>query len=207
MIGSIPPWATGYAPPAGPVQFSGFEGAGDSLILIALALIAGAVTLSRTAANSTIRVVQLAPLATAVMGGLIWVIAQAESRATVNEWLRRGGTGHQEIAIWVVGAGELVVLCGSAIIAVRRWLETPAVPIGRQRAEEAMTWMGVVQAIGVVAGGVLGFAAGIGLAERYITAKPSLLILVASLVCAGLGAYLGSWITHLVFRSGSRERT
>ncbi len=208
MIGCLPPWATGYAPPAGPVQFSGLEGAGDSLILIALALIAGAVTLNRTAANSTMRVVQLVPLVSAVMGTLIWVIAQAETRAMVTEWLRRGGTGQMEIAIWVLGAGQLVVLGASALIAVRRWLESPAVSIGRQRAEETMTWMSVVQAIGVVAGGILGFAAGIGLAERYIISnKPTLLLLVAALVCAGLGAYLGSWITHLVFRAGRHERT
>jgi hypothetical protein len=207
VIGSIPAWATGYAPPAGPVQFSGFEGAGDSLILIALALLAGSVTLSRTAANSTVRVVQLAPLAAAVMGSLIWVIAQAESRAAVTEWIRRGGTGQQELAIWVVGAGELVVLSMSALIAVRRWKETPAVPIGRQRTEEALTWMSVVQAIGVVAGGIVGFAAGVLLAERYITSKPSLFLLVTALVCAGLGGYLGSWVTHLVFRRGPRERT
>jgi hypothetical protein len=207
MIGSIPVWATGYAPPAGPVQYSGFEGAGDSLILIALAFIAGAVTLSRSAANSTARVVQLVPLAAAIMGTLIWVIAQAESRAAVDEWLRRGGTGHQEIAIWVAGAGQFVVLGVSALIAVRRWMETPAVSFGRQRNEETLTWMSVVQAIGVVVGGIVGFAAGILLAERYITSKPTLLLLVAALVCAGLGGYLGSWVTHLVFRRGSGERT
>jgi hypothetical protein len=151
--------------------------------------------------------VQLVPLVAAMVGGLIWVIAQAESRAAAQEWIRRGGTGQQEIAIWIVGAGQLVVLCGSAVLAVRRWVETPAVRIGRQRDEERLTWMGVVEAIAVVAGAVLGFAAGIGLAEKYITFKPTLFLLVTAVVCAGLGAYLGSGLTHIVFRTGSRQRS
>jgi hypothetical protein len=207
VLGCIPPWATGYAPPSGPVAFSGFEGAGDALILIVLALIAAGVTLNRAAANSTVRAVQLVPLVVSIVGGLIWVIARTESRAAVDEWIRRGGTGQEEITIWIVGAGQLVVLALSTVLAVRRWAETPAVPVGRQRTEERLTWMSVVQAIGVVIGGVAGFAAGIGLVERYVTSKPSLLFLVVAVVCAGLGAYLGSWLTHLVFRAGPGERT
>jgi hypothetical protein len=207
VLASIPPWATGYAPPSGDVAFRGLEGAGDALILIVLALIAGGMTLNRAAANSSIRVVQLVPLVVAIVGALIWVIARTETRAAVDEWIRRGGTGHEEITIWVVGAGQLAVLALSTLLAARRWAETPAVAVGRLRADEHTTWVSIVQAIGVVIGGVAGFAAGIGLVERYVTSKPSLLFLVVAVLCAGLGAYIGSWLTHLVFRDGSRERT
>jgi len=199
MVAGLLPWAEGVAPAHRgfePVFFSGLGGAGDGVMLILVALGAGALTLHRTPATSRVRTVRLMPAILVFLAAMTWLSGYRAALREIGAWEVRGGTGQLAPGLWLAGAGILVMAAGTLwllpdVIRWQRRSDDPAelVKVGPRLIAEVVAGVG---------GTLLGGAAGIALALSLT--GPTLVGTIAlGAVFGGLaGAYAGSWLVRVL---------
>ncbi len=199
MVAGMLPWAEGVAPAHRgfePVFFSGLGGAGDGVMLIAVAFGAGALTLHRTPATSRVRTVRLVPAILVILAVMTWLSGRRAALAEIGAWEVRGGTGQLAPGLWLAGLGILLMVAGTL------WL-LPEVIRWQRRSDDPGDLVAVgprlVAEVGAgIVGMFLGGVAGITLALSLT--GPTLVGTIAlGAVFGGLaGAYGGSWLVRVV---------
>jgi hypothetical protein len=191
VVGAFLPFAVGHVPDARgtlqPMSWSGFEGSGDGAILLSLALVAGFLTLHRGVAESPTQLAQLAPLIVAMLTVFTALNALREASAAVAEWERSNGDG-------ALGPGMLASLVATfALLVAGAWL---AITRYRRATDPSDQWRltarDVAEGVGGAIGGIGGFWGALALSSSQLHAMYAPLMILASLVGALLGIWLGA---------------
>jgi hypothetical protein len=198
MVSGLVPWAEGEAPGLrgfAPVFFSGLGGAGDGVMLILVALGAGALTLHRTPALSRVRTVRLMPAILVFLAAMTWLSGYRAALREIGAWEVRGGSGQLAPGLWVAGLGILLMAAGTV------WLLPEVVRWQRRSDDPAkLVTVGprlVAEVVAGIAGTLLGGAAGIALALS-LTGPTLVGTITLGAVFGGLaGAYGGSWLVRV----------
>jgi hypothetical protein len=192
VVGSLLPWASGVDQTGSAVSFRATEGQGDGVWMLVFGLALIVLTLSRGAAESRSRTVQLAPMLIAVCAALIWITADRTSHEVVDQWIRDGGTGSQTPMGSTVAAAILLAAAGSAWLELRRSPEIRA-QTGDLRKELGLTWRNVAETLGAVIGAGIGMALGLA-AGVYLTNSAIWgigILIVTGIAGLGIGSFLG----------------
>ena len=201
VVGSLLSWASGVDSMHSAVSFRATEGQGDGVWLFAFGVALIVLTLSRSAAESRSRTVQLAPMLMAVCAALIWITADRSSREMVDMWIRAGGTGSQTVVVTMVAAAILLATAGTVWLELRRPSEI-GVETGDLRTELGLTRRSVAETVlagvGAVAGISLGLAAGLYVTGGAIWSVG--ILIVTGIAGLTLGFYLGLRVGRFLFR-------
>jgi hypothetical protein len=185
------PFAVGHVPDARgalePMSWSGFEGAGDGAILLFLALIAGFLALNRGVAESPTQLAQFAPLIVATLIVFTALNALREASAAVANWKQSNGDG-------ALGPGMLASLVAAfVLLASAAWL---AITRYRRATDPSDQWRlsvrDVAEGVGAAIGGIGGFWGALVLSSSLLHAMYAPLMILASLVGALGGIWLGA---------------
>jgi hypothetical protein len=201
VVGSLLPWASGVDQTGANVNFRATEGQGDGVWLFVFGVALVALTLSRGAAESRSRTIQLAPILIAICAGLIWITADRSSREVVDQWIRDGGTGSQTAAVTIVAAGILLAAAGAIWLDLRRPREIRG-ETGSLQTELGITRRSVAETIGSALGAIVGLSAGLA-GGLYLTGGAIWsvgILIVTGIAGLTLGFYLGRRLARLLFR-------
>jgi predicted membrane protein len=201
VVGSLLPWATGVDSVQHAVGFRPTEGQGDGVWLFAFGIALIILTLSRNAAESRSRTVQLAPILVAICAGLIWITADRSSQDVVDFWIQGGGTGSKTPVVLAVAGSILVAIAGGVWLELRRPAAIRA-ETGPLVAELGLTRRSVAETVGAgvgaVAGITLGLAVGLYLTGGAIWSVG--ILIVTGIAGLALGYYLGLRVGRYFFR-------
>ena len=191
----IQPYAVG-SEFAGTTTTIGIDKLSDGGYLIVLGLILAVVVLSRGAAESRLRVVQLAPLVLALAALAIWYQLVRQLTIIFGNWL----SGGIQPGVWLAGIGAVAAVIGTSMLLVQTWQATPSnrTPGGSTGAvaTERVEAGPSTEVIGVMVGGVVGFVLAVGLVSPSLPSGLPLGQLMAILALT-LG---GAWVGMLVGR-------
>jgi hypothetical protein len=165
----------------------------DAGLAILLSLVLGALVLSRGAAESRLRAVQIAPVVLAAM--ILAIVAQIlrQLLRAIDGWLS-GSLGPGPL---LAGVGAVLAIVGTGWVLLRKWPATggservpavkavPTEPVGSGTPSEA---------IGVLVGGAIGLIVAIGLVAPAVPAGIPLGNLIAILAGTIGGVWLGSML-------------
>jgi hypothetical protein len=185
----IQPYATGseFVGTTSRVSISDVPDAG---YVIGLSIVLAAIMLNRGAAESHLRIVHIAPVAIAVAIGAILAQIIRMLFGTADRWL----SGSVGPGPWLAAVGGLLAILGTTWLLVRKWPATAQRP--RPLAPGAIPTERVgsgtsSEAIGILAGGLLGFVIAVAVVSPALPPAVPLGELAAILVLAPGGAWLG----------------
>jgi len=201
LIGDLLPWLRLWLPGRGFFELSGFERAGDAGIILELGLVIFGLTWSDQAWNSRATILVAGPLVLGTACLLLLRVIYNDSLSYIRSLAVSGGYGSLLPWFWITLLGALVVTAGGAI---RLWRARERVSF---RLGLSRTTIG--GAVGGLGGAILGFVAGIRIAELFTagsiaTTSTSALVLL-SIALAFLGAWVGAVGGASLARS-SRDR-
>ena len=186
--GSLLPWIHTWLPYVGDVNVSGLERAGDAALILQIALVVFVLTWSDRAWNSRTTLLVGGPVALGVLGLLILRVAFGDATIYIRSLALYGGHGSIEPGLWITVAGMAIATSAGGIHLFRARARLSFRP--------GITWAAVAAAIGGAGGLVVGFTAGVWLAERLtagaLRVVSSSLVVVFALVLGFLGAMAGS---------------
>jgi hypothetical protein len=169
----------------------------DAGYLITLGVILAIVIVSRGAAESHLRIIQVAPFVLALTCLVIWWQIVRQLATTIDGWL----SGSIQPQLWLAGIGATVALVGTGSILVQNWQATARIAPPRPAAPGAVPTERVEagpssEVIGVIVGGVAGFLLAVAVVTPVLPAGLPLGELLAI-----LGLTLGgTWVGMLVGR-------
>ena len=126
VVATLLPWAAGRAPDVAgfeDVVFLGTQGAGDGVVLLIVAAIAGFLTLHRAPAGSRVRVLRAMPAVLVLLAVSSWITGWRDASDEVDAWIRRGGSGGISVGVWLAGIGIALMALGTIALLpqVIRW--------------------------------------------------------------------------------------
>lgn len=193
FVGSAMPWVEGTSGFGGPVSMSGFVASGDGGFLVIFGLGLALVALTRGAAEARSAVVRLLPAALSVAIVLTVITAHQNAAIEIRGIEFEGGHVAVGLGLWIATAGALLMAAGGAwLTAASRLRGGRFFAPGELR--EALDRRNVVPIVGAVAGAFVGFGGVLAVGARSLGSGLVLLFLVAALV----GAIVGGWLGYRV---------
>jgi hypothetical protein len=192
VIASAMPWGEGSTPNRPHLEISGYVDAGDGVITLLAGLIAIVWAYRRSAFESRVPVVVLAPLLVGVGGLILTRVAVQNAEVVIRTWLQRQGEGGIGIGLWLTGLGFLAL---ALVGAVHVW---------RVRSETSFRFalspsdLGAV--IGAVGGAIAGGAAAMVISGLLISQdRPAVFASTQIFILIPL-VFVGAWIGSKIGR-------
>ena len=199
VVATVLPWAAGRAPDVAgfeDVVFLGTQGAGDGVVLLIVAAIAGFLTLHRAPAGSRVRVLRAMPAVLVLLAVSSWITGWRDASDEVDAWIRRGGSGGISVGVWLAGIGIALMAIGTIALLpqVIRWQTQAGDPTDMLEITPASVARTVGGIAGIFIGGALGISFAVGL-----TPTPVIGLIAFGAIFGGFGgAYAGSWLAGLL---------
>jgi hypothetical protein len=194
FVGAMLPWAEGMVGLL-PVQFGGFDGAADGLILAGFAIVGLLFARSPDFLNAVDGARRWAPLLLGLGCLGIWLLGWQAGQMRIAGWEDDDGHGSMALGYWVAGVGAIIVAVAGSYATLRYHegqTSNPLAFLRLPRRSDAVTlgaWMGGL------AGGWLGVSAALAIFPPVAASAPMLFMGSIGLI---VGAYAGRAVGRIV---------
>jgi hypothetical protein len=197
-IGAFLPWAEGMIGFLR-VQFGGFEGASDGLILVTFGLVVMFIARDRESLDASEGPRRWAPMLIGLVCVAVWLVAGRSAEITISHWKNDDGTGSLVAGYWITGIGAVAVAIVGSIAALRPHEGETASPLPRPRMPRLDDIESIAAAAGAVIGAIAAGAATLALFNPVSVVVPLLFFGFIGLALGSIGGRsVGARLRRLV---------
>jgi hypothetical protein len=200
FVGALLPWAEGMIGFL-PVQFGGFQGAADGLILAALAIVALLFARSQDFLYAVDGMRRWAPMLLGLACVGLWLLGFQAAQMTIAGWVEDDGHGSMVIGYWIAGIGVGILAIVGSYASLRYHEGQTSDPLGFVRRPRRTDAGPILAWIGGIAGLFIGAIAALEIFPPISASAPMVFMAGFGMI---LGAYLGRTVGGAIGRSGSR---
>ena len=194
--GGLLPWAQGMVGFL-PVQFGGFDGAADGMILAGFGIVALLFAWSADFLYAVDGARRWSPLIVGLICVGIWLLGWQQSHMRIEAWEDKGGHGSMVVGYWVAGLGVAIVAITGAFATLRHHEGQTFDPLALVRLPRRSDAVPLGTWVGGIAGMVVGAWAALQIFDPSAVSAPMLFMASIGLI---VGAYAGRAVGRVVQR-------